>query len=217
MASSSLIRKFRNLINQPPFLIFMDLLSIIPGRPFQLSKFFVLELSEPSVTTINGIGAVRKGTMNDVSEMCTLENKRDVFINRFHAGEFCAVAVYDNEIIGYEWFSDKAMHLEDRLKYRLQIPEDSIYAYDAFIRPKNRRGGTWSLITEYMRDQARGLGRRNIISMVDYGNDRSLKAHLHFGYVIIREVLCVRLFSKVYFRENNYSPGSFNPVKAMAQ
>lgn len=201
MASSSWIKRIKNLVNQPPFLIVQDLLNRIPGHPFQVTRFFLLSLSDPAENAMRGFGSVREGTPADVAGMRLLEDKEALFCRRFEEGEFCVVAVHDGRIVGYVWFSDKAFHLEERFKYRLEIPEDSIYAYDGFIKREYRLRGIWVLFQKYMLDQLRILGRKRIIAMVDYGNDASLKTHLRFGYVKTRDVHHVRFLDKNFFSE----------------
>lgn len=215
MASSSWGKRIKNLVKQPPFLIVKDLLNRIPGRPFRIARFFLLSLSAPATIAVRGFGVVREGTHADVAGMCLLEDKRELFNNRFNEGESCVVAVHAGLIVGYEWFSDKAFHLEERFKYRLEIPKDSIYAYDAFIKREYRLRGIWVLFQKYILDQLRILGRKRIITMVDYGNDASLKAHLRFGYVKTRAVQYVRILNKIFFSEKTYLPEFINSGKAM--
>lgn len=201
VASSSWSERIRNLVKQPPFFIVQKLLNRIPGRPLSVSRFFLLSLSDPATTAVRGFGTVREGTPDDVAGMCQLENKREIFTTRFKAGEYCVVAVHDTRIIGYEWFSDKAFHLEDRFRYRLEIPQDALYAYDGFIKREYRLRGIWVLFQKYMLEQLRIRGRNRIITMVDYGNDNSLKTHLRFGYVKTRDIRHLRFLNRRFFNE----------------
>jgi len=208
VAISIWIRKFRNLINQHPFLIVQDLLNKIPGRPFQVSRFFLLSLSETSVQAMRGYGAVRPGTLADVPGMCMLENKKELFTRRFMEGESCVVAVYDGTILGYIWFSDKPWHREERFDYFIEIPEDSLYSFDCFIKYEYRLRGIWVLFQKHLLEQVRKVARKKVITLVDFGNDPSLKAHLRFGYVLTRRVSWAKLFFRNYFRERDCLPES---------
>lgn len=151
MVCSSWVGKFKNLVNQPPFLIVLDLLNKIPGRSLRLALFFLLDLAKPLARNARGFAKVREGTLADVGGMHLLENKEELFFQRLKEGEFCVVAVHDSRIVGYMWFSDKAFHVEDRFKYRLTILEDPIYAYDGFIKREYRLRGIWVLFQEYVR------------------------------------------------------------------
>jgi len=214
VASSSWVERIRNLVKQPPFLIVQDLLNRIPGRPLGVARFFLLSLSGPPENTVRGFGAVREGTPDDVAGMCQLENKREIFTTRFKEGEYCVVAVHDTRIIGYEWFSDKAIHMEDRFRYRLEIPEDTLYAYDGFVKREYRLRGIWVLFQKYMLEQLRTLGRQKILTMVDFDNDNSLRTHLRFGYVKTRDVHHVRFLNRRFFREKMLWPVCFDLRKA---
>lgn len=197
--SSTWLGKIKNLLHQPPFLILKDVLDKIPGCPVRVSWFMVLELPGSDVKTLRECGTVRAGTVADVPGMCLLENKHELFLNRFAEGESCVVAVRDDAVVGYLWFSGKAFHREQRYNYRLEIPQDSIYSYDCFIHRDFRLRGIWVLFQKYMLEQATRLGRKNIIAMIDYGNDASVKTHLRFGYLIKRNIFWVRCFCTDYF------------------
>lgn len=193
--------KIKNEAKQSPVLILKDILNKIPGRPIQTSKFLLLELFEPIPKIIRGIGVVREGVRADIAAMCMLQSKEAVFSRRFSEGEFCTVAVYEDQIIGYVWYSDKELHLEDRFKYRLNIPDDAIYGYDGFIKREYRLGGTWPVLMGFILDKTRSLGRKKVIVMIDYGNDQSLNAHLRFGFKVYMDVIWIKFFARNFYLE----------------
>jgi GNAT superfamily N-acetyltransferase len=217
MAASNLISRIGILFRQPPLLILQNMLSIIPSQPLQVARFFLLSLSETPGNYMRGFGEVREGTTADVEAMRLLEDKKNLFIRRFEEGEFCVVAVHEGQLVGYEWFSDKEFHYEDRFKYRLEIPADTLYAYDGFIKREYRLRGIWVLFQSYILERLKLVGRKKIITMVDYGNDASLKAHLRFGFIINKDVCFVRLFSRRIFNEKTIAPECFNVRKVIAQ
>ena len=210
------IKKMKNLFSRSPFFTAKVMLDKIPGRPFQIEKLFVLILSKPSNLGIKRL-EIREGDPRDIQQMCVLENKEpDLFGKRFDDGIFCAVATNeDKTIVGYQWFSNKAVHLEELLGYRLEIPRDSVYAYDAFIKVEYRRRGIWVNFQNYMLDKAKRLGREKVVAMVSLGNEVFLKAHLHKGYVITKNIICIRLFSKWFFRQKMLAPADVNTQKTM--
>ena len=212
---SSWAKKLKNFINQPSFFTVQILLTKIPGRPLQIARFFVLEFPGTTAKTMRSSVNVRKGELTDIEGMCLLENKEDLFRKRFAQGELSVVAVHDGEVVGYEWFSTKPMHVEERFNYQLEIPEDTIFAFDALIKREYRLRGIWLLFQKFKLETGNALGRQKIMTMVDYGNNPSLKAHLRFGYRVIRNVLRVRVFSKNYFLEKQLDPEIFNLKKVL--
>lgn len=214
--ASTWTKKLRNLFNQPPFLVVKDVLNKIPGHPVEVASFFVLDLFDTPAKALPDCGTVRAGTVADVPGMCRLENKKEIFLKRLAEGESCAVAIRDAAVVGYIWFSDKLHHTEQRYNYRLEIPEDSIYSYDCYIQREYRLRGIWVLFQRYMLDEAGRLGRKKIITMVDYGNNASLKAHLRYGYVIKNKVFWVRCFSAGCFMSRSPAQRctAVSPLKA---
>ncbi|WP_224981929.1 GNAT family N-acetyltransferase [Geomonas agri] len=196
---SAWLQKLRNLFKQPPLLILKDVLDKVPGQPLRISSFLVLDLSENPSKPLREYGTVRAGTPADVPGMCLLENKQELFLDRFDKGESCLIALNDREVVGYIWFSDKHSHMEQRYNYRLDIPEDSIYSYDCFIHQAYRLRGIWVLFQKRLFERAKMLGRKRIITMVDYANTASLKTHLRYGYAIRRNVLWIRCFTSDHF------------------
>ena len=139
--------------------------------------------------------------------MCILENKDPgLFKKRFKSGDSCVVAINEAQmIVGYEWFSYKGVHVEERLGYHVTIPQDSVYVFDCFIKPEFRSRGIWVLFKKYIQEQAGELGRERITTMIYQGNDVSLKAHLRYGFIISRSVTCIRVIHKWIFREKDFA------------
>ncbi len=196
------INKIRRLSQDPPFIILQTILNKIPFHPFQVGHFFLLSYSGiPSDITIRGRGEFKRGTLEDLYNMAKLEDKQELFLNRFNRGYYCCVAEVDGKIVGYEWFSDKSFHLEERYFYRITIPSDSIYAYDAYILPEYRISGLWLKFKRYLASLMKELDKNRIITMIDYGNDLSMNTHLRFGFKIFKSVFVINLFGKSFFIE----------------
>ena len=201
---SSLFQKIKKLLKERPFFVLQRVLNIIPFTPFQVACFFQLKLEKFPSKRLRGFGSIREGTLGDVDAMSSLENKeKQIFIDRINNGEYCVVAIYNNEIVGYEWFSDKTNHLESRFQYDLIIPSDSIYAYDAFILPKYRLRGIWLLFKKFIFEKMKQIDRETVITMVDYGNDSSLKTHVRFGFAVYKKVFFLKIFKKSFFKEQS--------------
>lgn len=207
--------KFKKFIHKPPFLMAQALMDKIPGRPIQIAKLIILELPEAPAKNMRGFGRIRRAEPKDIPEMCLLENKEELFRKRFASGEHCFVAVDGEEIVGYEWFSTKPFHVEERFNYALEIPSNAIYAFDTLIKPEYRLRGIWMLFQKFTLETGLRMGRQKIRVFVDYGNNPSLKAHLRFGYVIVSQVLVVRGFGKTFSREKEIDLEYFNPERAL--
>lgn len=151
---------------------------------------------ESSVVSTDNI-YIRGGTVLDLKKMCECDNFPVGLAERFKTKEHCAVALSGDDIVGYQWFCDKPTRIEERYSYKVTIPPDALYGYDAFVRPECRRSKIWSRFhTEYLDELLAKLQRTKIIVMVDQGNIISMKAHLRLGYVLRRKVYVLKIFRK---------------------
>jgi GNAT superfamily N-acetyltransferase len=208
MKLADLPDKLNRLSKRPPFLILQTILDRIPGCPLRLGKFYTLELAAARAKLMRGFGSVREGGPQDVAGMCLLENKEALFRKRFTAGERCVVAVDKGQIVGYEWFCLKSLYIEECSSYRLDIPHDTIYAYDALVNPAYRLRGIWVSFKKYLLDEGRRIGRDKLLTLVDHENTPSLKAHLRFGFVIVEQVKMLRLLNRSFFFEKPIDQGA---------
>lgn len=172
----------------------------IPRADLDVNCLHCLEYAakrgQPSAIPVHDI-YVRGGTFLDIKKMAECENFSGRLAERFNAKEHCVVAVSGNGIIGYQWFCDKPSRIEERYSYKVQIPPDALYGYDAFVRPECRRSKIWSRFhAEYLEELLARLHRNKIIVMVDQGNIVSMKAHLRLGYILHRKVYVLKIFGK---------------------
>lgn len=200
---------------ESPLLIAQALIDRIPGRPFQIAKLFILELPEAPAKNMRGFGGVRGAEPKDIPGMCLLENKEELFRKRFAAGDRCVVAVDGEQIVGYQWFSAEPFQVEERFNYKFEIPNDTIFSFDALIKPEYRLRGIWMLLQKFILETGLCMGRQKIRVFVDYGNNPSLKAHLRLGYVIVRQILVLRWFRKIFFQEKEIDLECFNLKRAL--
>ena len=205
-----MISRLKQILGYPPFLIVQKLLGKIPGQPVKIARLFIMELPVFPVEKILNELIIREAGAEDISSMCLLENKRDLFQKRFSAGERCILAVKGEQIIGYEWISTKNIHIEERYNYPLKVPDDAVYAYDALIKPEYRRQGIWSSLQKYTIYTASRDGRKKVMVMVDHDNQISIQAHLRFGYVFSRQVFVLMLLGREFFREKRMDHKQFN-------
>jgi len=151
--------------------------------------------------------AVRGATREDFEGLEETDENRHPFLERIDSGERCVLALREGRIVGYQWFCDHPVHMEERYGLRVEIPADCIYTYDAFIFPEFRLTGIWvKFQSTYLRDLMQGLGKHRIITMVDRGNVLSLATHLRFGYRPFRKVLVAKLFGKSFSLAREIQP-----------
>lgn len=180
--------------------VLQKVLRRIPRADLDVNCLHCLEYKakcgQRSAAPVNDI-YVRGGTLLDLKKMAECENFPEGLAERFKAKEHCVVAVSGSGIVGYQWFCDKPSRLEERYSYKVRIPPDALYGYDAFVRPECRRLKIWSRFhTEYLEELLATLHRNKIIVMVDQGNIASMKAHLRLGYVLHRKVYVLKIFGK---------------------
>lgn len=193
----------RNLRN-PPFVILQTILSKLPFGFVDVSQFYLVQFrNTPQQRSVpsRGRGYVREARPEDAYEMGQFENKHEIFLRRFAEKEHGAVAIVDGKIVAYEWLSDKPFHIEERHLYKITIPPNAFYAYDAHILPEYRMSGIWLKLKLYSFDLMGKLGRDTVISFVNQENRLSMNTHLRFGFVPFRRIYGARLFKKAIFRE----------------
>ena len=192
------------LARTPWLLLAQKLLRRVPFRPVDIGKLCFLQLNGvPKVPAamLRGNPDVRFATLDDLDRLADLQDKSAIFRDRLAAGDRCVVAIVDNRIVGYEWFSDSLIHEEAAWGYRITIPGGFVYAYDAYIDPAYRNTGVWLRFKAYLADWMTARGKHGVLTFVDYGNWPSLRTHLRFGFeptesVVALRVIGVRLFRK---------------------
>jgi GNAT superfamily N-acetyltransferase len=143
---------------------------------------------------------IRPGTPLDLQGMIECQNFPERLRERFAEGERCVVAAVGDRIVGYQWFCDKPWRIEERYGYRVDIPADAIYGYDAFVVPRYRRARIWTRFhTVCVNEFLRQLHRCKIIAMVDEGNTVSMNAHLRLGYKLYRKVYVLKVLGKSFY------------------
>lgn len=194
---ASRLERFRSL----PLLTKIQLvLRRIPFQPVEVSRFFVLCLDAfPERFTSRRGGVLRLATKGDIPRLCLLENKPELFAEWLDRGEHCVVALADDEIIGFAWFSSAEFHIEDRSRFSLPIPADAIYCFDAFIKEDYRLRGIWVQLQWFIKQWMDTVGKTRIMTMVDFGNDLSIKTHVRFGYKVTQDVLGLAVLGRHWF------------------
>ena len=196
-------RKLKALARTPWLLVAQKLLRRLPFRPLDVGKMCFLRLDGlPNVPTsmLRGNAEVRFATEADLPRLIALQPKEETFRERFAEGDRCVVAIADGRIVGYEWFSERAIHYESSWGYSIQIPGGFVYAYDAFIEPDHRNTGVWLRFKAYLSEWMVERNKRGVLTFVDYGNWASMRTHLRFGFEPSGNILAFRLIGLRMFR-----------------
>lgn len=184
-------------MKESPFLLLQSALHKVPFTPVSIHRFYLLEckdMTQMNHLPVRGPGYIREAELKDVDEMGELENKHELLRKRLLENDYGAVAIVNGKIVAYSWFSDKAVHLEARYRYKIPIPSDSMYGYDLYIHPKYRMTGLWIKFMMYWDDLMRKRSRTTLISMIDYENRVSMNTHVRFGFRPFKDVYVVSAF-----------------------
>lgn len=194
---ASRLERFRSL----PLLTKIHLvLKRIPFQPVEVSRFFVLSLDAfPERFASRRVGGLRLATKEDIPKLCLLQNKPEVFAGWLDRGEHCVVALAGDEIVGFNWFSSAEFYIEDLSGFRLAIPSDTIYAFDAFLKENYRLRGKWVQFLIFMKQWMDTAGKTRMITMVDFGNDPALKPLFRFGFKVTQDVLGLAVLGRRWF------------------
>ena len=196
----ALVSRVRVLRRRPLLLNVRSLLQRIPFKPLDVNCLYFLEyvgIPPEHPGALRGRAEVRRATLEDLEGLTRCQDKRLEFLNRFQANDQCAVAVLDGRIVGYQWFCDRAVYVEERYSCPIEVPADAVYEYDIFILPEHRLAGLWfKFHCLYLSQLMRQRQRQRIIGMVDYGMRLSMNTHLRFGFTLFRRVVVIQIFGK---------------------
>lgn len=196
----ALVSRARLLRRRPLLLNVRSLLQRIPFKPLDINCLYFgeyLGIPPPHPGSLRGRAEVRTGTLEDLEGLTRCQDKRQAFLNRFKAKDYCAVAVLDGRIVGYQWFCVRPLYVEERYRCRIEVPRDTVYEYDIFILPEHRLGGLWfKFHCLYLRELMLALKRQRLIGIVDYGMRLSMNTHLRFGFTPYRRIVVIKVFGK---------------------
>jgi len=195
----------------PLFVLLQTLLKLIPFRPVEIGKLCFLRFDGvPRVPKgmLRGPAVVRLATTDDVDGLARLQDRRSAFISRFAHGDFCVVAMIGSLIVGYEWFSEAAEHIEAVWGLTIAIPRNFVYAYDAYIDPAYRNSGIWLRFKGFVGHWMSLHHKSGVLTFVDEGNWASLHTHRRFGFVPTSTVFVLRVLGKSFFRQQDAATSS---------
>jgi len=206
----------------PFFVLLQMLLRLIPFRPVEIGRLCFLRFDGiPRVPTsmLRGPAQVRLATEADLPALTRLQDRRSAFLARLAHGDFCIVAMIGSLIVGYEWFSEAAEHLEAVWGLTIAIPRNFVYAYDGYVDAAYRNSGIWLRFKGFLGGWMSARGKSGVLTFVDYGNRASLNTHRRFGFVPSNTVFALKVFGRSFFRRRDL-PGpsrSFPVLSAVAR
>jgi len=196
----AVVARARLLLRRPLLLNVRSLLQRIPLKPLDINCLYFLEyagIPPQHPGFLRGRAEVRRGTLEDLEGLTQCQDKRLAFLNRFKANDYCAVAVLDGRIVGYQWFCDRPFYVEERYSCKIEVPRDAVYEYDIFILPEHRLAGLWfKFHCLYLRELMMRLRRQRVIGMVEYGMRLPMNTHLRFGFTLFHRVVVIKIFGK---------------------
>ncbi len=172
-------------------LFFRILRANLPWIPINAGKLFFLKYDglPANVTRTPFKGNVCWASEEHVHALAQCCNKPDVFRKRFDYGNHCLMALNENKtVVGYEWFSLNSDYHECKYNYDFSIPDDTVYAFDAFILNEYRMQGIWNIFKEKLSELMQQNKRNKIITYIEFGNLQSFKTHFRYGFEIYEMV-----------------------------
>lgn len=219
---AAVVVRLRRLRNRPLLVNVRSVLERIPFHPLDVNWFYLLEyIGVPPEHTafLRGRAEIRAATMRDLDALVACKGNRAwqttarrTFLNRFKADDTCAVAMLDGRMIAYQWICHRSVYVEERYGYAFDIPPDTVYTYDIFMRPEHRVAGLWvKFHAVFLREFMLKLRRNKILGMVDFGNRLSMNTHLRYGFRPVKKVFVITLFGRSVFTHKPIRDGEVRP------
>ncbi len=96
--------------------------------------------------------------------------------HRFENNCYCNALFDHNTCIGYLWGRPKYNLCEEKHRYCVQLPSNSIYLFDAYLRPEYRNYSNYPLLIRSLQDRMAQEGYTDAYCFVDYYNRRGYRA-----------------------------------------
>jgi hypothetical protein len=135
---------------------------------------------------------VRLARENDVSQLAAYFGAERPIESRLSRGDVGVLAVRGHEICAAVWLAaGPAEYAEDvrDLGCSLAVPAGVVFSYDG----KGTRLGAWGTMMAGLPPLLGELGMRQVVTLIDYENTRSIRSHVSLGYRRLGYVGCVKL------------------------
>jgi len=176
-----------------------------------LAWLYIVEIDDPGKKKLRSRfdGQLSWATPAELPILDEIQDKHRIFEERFRHGDLCLL-VRDKEgkPLAYEWFCDGRRYHESKYDFDIDIPQDALYAYDAFVKPEARMMGIWYEIRHYMGDWMKEHEKKRLISFVEFGNWNSLNVHLRYGFTLKERMRVFKLLGmkKITHEQIKHSP-----------
>ena len=143
----------------------------------------------PQPSRIPFPGTFHEATPDDLPRLVECNPKPHRFAERFQHRDRCFVAESKTgQIVGYEWLSEPPYHFEQKYHYRIPIPDNTFYLYDAYILPEYRISGIWLGLKAKIGEVMQSEGKQALITYISHDNHLSFRTHFRFGFQIFERV-----------------------------
>lgn len=142
-----------------------------------------LEARPASTGQVTGVGKEVLEASGRLDDLLMIQDKRDLFVERFARGDYCMICYVDGVPAGYVWCQSGTTHVEERLGFLVEVGPDEMYCYDIYVLREFRRENvaremTYGLI-HYCGNV---LGKKMITAIIEVHNQRSIRANEKIGW-----------------------------------
>lgn len=129
---------------------------------------------------------------DSMGDLIRVQDKPDIFAERFQMGHYGFVAYVNNDPVAYLWGQEGPVHVERRFGFEVPIKDNQVFYYDSYTIPEWRKSGVGrALIQESIDFFKNGLGKSELIAIIETGNLVSQKTYERMGFV--REAMHIHL------------------------
>ena len=118
-----------------------------------------------------------------MSDLVQIEDKTDIFKERFGLGHIAVMSCFEGNPVGYLWAYEGPAHAEQRCRFSIEVRPHELYYYDSFVLPAYRVKSVFGEMLSYSVSQS-DLKRqfRDVVGIVEVDNLRSIRAHERLGF-----------------------------------
>jgi GNAT superfamily N-acetyltransferase len=123
------------------------------------------------------------GGTDDLPDLLRIQDKADIFNERFSLGHPAVLAYNGETPVGYLWAQPGPTHTEQRYRFDIAIAPNELYYYDSFVLPEHRQQGVFKAMFAFLASQTALVSEfSDLTAIVEIDNFRSRKAHERLGF-----------------------------------
>jgi GNAT superfamily N-acetyltransferase len=121
--------------------------------------------------------------VDDLPNLLRIQEKTDIFSERFSLGHSAVLAYMGGTPVGYLWAQPGPTHTEQRYNFNIDIAPSELYYYDSFVLPEYRQQGVFKAMFAFLANQSALVHKFSALTaIVEIDNLRSRKAHERLGF-----------------------------------